>query len=64
MGFSEDAEKVRAWSVDYPASKAIVKAVLEAGLYFFDTAPVYSDGSSEKALGRALKELGVKEKMS
>ena len=60
MGFSEDAEKVRAWSVDYPASKAIVKAVLEAGLYFFDTAPVYSDGSSEKALGRALKELGVK----
>lgn len=60
MSFSEDAEKARAWSVDYPASKAIVKAALEAGLYFFDTAPVYSDGSSEKALGRALKELGVK----
>lgn len=30
-----------------------------AGLNFFDTAPVYSNGSSEKALGKALQELQI-----
>lgn len=59
MGFSENPETARAWSVNYETSRAIVKAALEQGLNFFDTAPVYSDGSSEKALGQALKDLNV-----
>lgn len=62
MGFTENPETGRAWSIDYPASKAIVKAAVDAGLNFFDTAPVYSDGSSEKALGQALKDLGIDRK--
>jgi aryl-alcohol dehydrogenase-like predicted oxidoreductase len=34
----------------------VALAALEAGCNYFDTAPSYSDGKSERALGRALKE--------
>jgi len=38
---------------------ALVKAALDAGINFFDTANVYSEGQSETILGQALKNLGV-----
>ena len=59
MGFSENPKDARAWSVDYETSKQIIQKALEEGVNFFDTAPVYSNGSSEKALGMALKDLNV-----
>ncbi|CAG9185803.1 aldo/keto reductase [Cupriavidus pampae] len=37
----------------------LVKASLDAGINFFDTADVYSGGESESTLGRAFKNLGV-----
>jgi aryl-alcohol dehydrogenase-like predicted oxidoreductase len=39
---------------------ALVKASLDAGINFFDTADVYSGGQSEKTLGQALKNLNVR----
>jgi aryl-alcohol dehydrogenase-like predicted oxidoreductase len=39
-----------------------IKTCLQAGLNFFDTADVYSEGESEKTLGQALKNLGVPRK--
>src|SRR5690348_163154 len=39
---------------------ALVRAALEAGVNFIDTADVYSEGESERLLGGALKELGTK----
>src|ERR1700743_1954890 len=41
---------------------AIVDRALKAGVNFFDTADVYSFGGSERALGQALKNLGVARK--
>ena len=38
---------------------ALVKAALDAGINFFDTANVYAEGRSEKILGQAIKNLGV-----
>src|SRR6201989_2928870 len=38
---------------------ALVKAALDAGINFMDTAHVYSEGQSEILLGQALKDLGV-----
>ncbi|MDG2535142.1 aldo/keto reductase [Sphingomonas sp. HITSZ_GF] len=38
---------------------ALVKAALDAGINFFDTANVYAEGRSERILGQALKNLGV-----
>ncbi|WP_406123491.1 aldo/keto reductase [Streptomyces sp. NBC_00989] len=44
------------WSLDEESSRPLIKHALEAGINFFDTANLYSNGSSEEILGRALKD--------
>lgn len=39
---------------------ALVRTALEAGINFFDTANVYSEGQSEVITGQALRNLGVR----
>src|SRR5262249_44140747 len=39
---------------------ALVKAALDAGINFVDTANVYAEGRSEEITGQALKNLGIK----
>lgn len=41
---------------------AIVKAAVEGGINFFDTADAYSAGSSEQVLGQSLRNLGIARK--
>ena len=41
-------------TVDVPATKAIVRAALDAGIQCFDTADVYATGAAEEALRSAL----------
>ncbi len=45
-----------AWTLDEEASRPILRKAVEAGINFFDTANVYSDGTSEEIVGRALKD--------
>lgn len=51
------------WMVDYETSKSIIQHAYEKGINFFDTANIYSLGSSEEFVGRALKELGIRDKV-
>jgi aryl-alcohol dehydrogenase-like predicted oxidoreductase len=44
------------WSLDEETSRPFVRRALELGITFFDTANVYSDGTSEEIVGRALKD--------
>jgi aryl-alcohol dehydrogenase-like predicted oxidoreductase len=44
------------WTLDEDKSRPLIRQAVEAGITFFDTANVYSDGSSEEIVGRALKE--------
>jgi aryl-alcohol dehydrogenase-like predicted oxidoreductase len=44
------------WSLDEEASRPLIRHALEAGINFFDTANLYSYGSSEEILGRALRD--------
>ena len=44
------------WSLDEAASRPLIKHALDAGINFFDTANLYSLGSSEEILGRALRD--------
>lgn len=46
-------------NVDQAAADELVKASLDAGINFFDTADVYSAGASERTLGQSFKNLGV-----
>ncbi|MGX7896111.1 aldo/keto reductase [Tsuneonella sp. HG222] len=45
--------------VEQDGATALVKAALDAGVNFIDTANVYSNGLSERMTGQALKDLGV-----
>jgi len=46
----------RAWVLTEEAGRPIVQKAVEAGINFFDTANGYSNGASEKATGRYLRE--------
>jgi 1-deoxyxylulose-5-phosphate synthase len=49
------------WTLDEEKSRPMIKQAVELGINFFDTANVYSDGTSEEILGRALKEFTRRE---
>jgi aryl-alcohol dehydrogenase (NADP+) len=49
----------RPWVLDEDASRPFFRQAWEAGINFFDTADMYSDGVSEELLGRALRSLAI-----
>jgi 1-deoxyxylulose-5-phosphate synthase len=51
------------WSLDEEAARPIFQRALEAGINFFDTANVYSDGTSEQITGKLLGELANREEV-
>lgn len=55
MSFGDPASKMHAWTLNPEESEAIIKRALDLGINFFDTANVYSGGTSEEYLGRAIR---------
>src|ERR1700761_9029800 len=51
------------WTLDEEKSRPILRQAVEAGINFFDTANVYSDGTSEEIVGRALQEFTRREEV-
>jgi len=58
MTYGDPARGHPVWSLDEAASRPLIRHAIEAGINFFDTANMYSQGSSEEILGRALKDFG------
>jgi aryl-alcohol dehydrogenase-like predicted oxidoreductase len=56
MSYGVPERGIAPWSLNEEASRPFIKRALELGINFFDTANVYSDGTSEEIVGRALKE--------
>jgi aryl-alcohol dehydrogenase-like predicted oxidoreductase len=56
MSYGEPDRGRHPWSIGEAQSRPFLKKALDAGINFFDTANVYSDGSSEEIVGRALTE--------
>lgn len=56
MSFGAAERWIHEWVLDEEHSRPIIKKALELGINFFDTANVYSDGTSEEYVGRALKD--------
>jgi aryl-alcohol dehydrogenase (NADP+) len=63
MSFGEPARGNQKWTVAEEGSREIIGQALNAGINFFDTANVYSDGSSEEITGRALRELADRDEI-
>jgi aryl-alcohol dehydrogenase-like predicted oxidoreductase len=53
----------RPWVLDEEEAGPIVRAAVEAGITFFDTADIYSDGASEVVTGRLLRPLLSREEL-
>lgn len=51
------------WSLNEEESRAIIKKALELGINFFSTANMYSDGTSEEIVGRALKDFARRDEV-
>jgi aryl-alcohol dehydrogenase (NADP+) len=63
MSFGDPRRGKHEWSLPEAESREIIKAALDAGINFFDTANVYSDGSSEEIVGRALADMADRDEI-
>ena len=60
MSYGRPSEDFHLWTLDANQTREMVKHAIDLGVNFFDTANVYSHGTSEEFLGKALRDLGVK----
>ncbi|MGW6796869.1 aldo/keto reductase [Streptomyces chartreusis] len=51
------------WTLEEEASRPLIRQAVEAGINFFDTANVYSDGTSEEIVGRALGDFARRDEI-
>lgn len=56
MTYGEPGRGHPVWSLGEADSRPLIKHALDNGINFFDTANMYSNGSSEEILGRALRD--------
>ncbi|MGD0687854.1 MAG: aldo/keto reductase [Streptosporangiaceae bacterium] len=63
MSYGEPGRGAHPWSLDEEASRPFFRQAIEAGINFFDTANVYSAGSSEEITGRALRDFARRDEI-
>lgn len=51
------------WTINEEESRPFIKKALELGINFFDTANIYSDGTSEEIVGRALRDFAQRDEV-
>jgi aryl-alcohol dehydrogenase-like predicted oxidoreductase len=63
MSFGVPDRGAHPWTLPEEASRPFIRRALDLGLCFFDTANVYSDGTSEEILGRALLDFARRDEV-
>jgi len=63
MSYGDASRGGHQWVLDESETRPFIKKALEAGINFFDTANVYSLGSSEEFLGRALRDFATRDEV-
>ena len=63
MSFGVPRGGTHPWTLDEETSRGFIKQSIDAGINFFDTANVYSLGSSEEIVGRALKDFANRDEV-
>jgi aryl-alcohol dehydrogenase-like predicted oxidoreductase len=63
MTYGEPERGHPVWSLGEERARPLIKHALEAGINFFDTANMYSNGSSEEILGRALNDFADRDEV-
>ena len=63
MSFGDPDRGTHSWTLDEELARPLIRQAVEAGVNFFDTANVYSAGSSEEIVGRALKDFARRDEL-
>ena len=63
MSYGDASRGGHQWVLDEEESRPFVRKAIEAGVNFFDTANVYSAGSSEEFLGRAVRDFANRDEV-
>jgi len=63
MTFGEPNRGNHTWTLREEESRPIIKHALELGINFLDTANVYSDGTSEEFVGRAIRDFARRDEI-
>ncbi len=61
MTFGVPERGTHPWTLNEEQSRPLIRQALELGINFLDTANVYSDGTSEEIVGRAVKDFARRE---
>jgi len=61
MSYGDPTRGNHSWVMSEDEGRPFIRKALEAGINFFDTANVYSDGASEEVLGRAIRDFTTRE---
>ncbi|OLP60559.1 alcohol dehydrogenase [Xaviernesmea oryzae] len=61
MSYGEPDRGNHPWTLREEDSRPFIRKAIELGITFFDTANVYSDGTSEGILGRAIKDYSTRD---
>lgn len=61
MGFGDPYNGQHSWTISEEETRGVVKAALDAGINFFDTAIAYQNGTSEQFVGRALRDFAKRD---
>src|SRR4029453_2800744 len=63
MSYGEPDRGSHPWSLPQEQARPFIRQALDAGINFFDTANVYSDGTSEEIVGRALADFANRDEI-
>src|SRR3954469_25045942 len=63
MSYGVPERGTHLWTLNDEQSRPFIQRALELGINFFDTANVYSDGTSEEIVGRALRDFAKRDEV-
>src|SRR5438309_9717349 len=61
MSFGDPQRGTHTWTLPEEPSRDIIRQAFELGINFLDTANVYSDGTSEEIVGRAIRDFSKRD---
>ncbi|ACL57243.1 aldo/keto reductase [Methylobacterium nodulans] len=63
MSFGDPGRGTHSWTLNEERSRPLIRQGFEAGINFLDTANVYSAGTSEEILGRAIRDFAQRDEI-
>jgi aryl-alcohol dehydrogenase-like predicted oxidoreductase len=63
MSYGDPGKGWNPWVLTEEQGRPLIRAALEAGINFFDTANAYSEGVSEEVLGRAIRDFARRDEI-